>query len=98
MILPRKMLKETIMAHVCPLSTCFMAKSDHYIPSEYRSAIFYTSPEQEKVAKEVTAQVQKDHFDSKGKKIVTQIVPATKWFEAEDYHQEYLIKNPSGYQ
>jgi hypothetical protein len=67
-------------------------------PTEYRSAIFTTTDEQARVAREVTDQVQKDHFDSNGKKIVTEITPAPKWFEAEDYHQEYLIKNPSGYQ
>lgn len=65
---------------------------------EYRSAIFTIDDEQARIAREVTAQVQKDHFDPQGKKIVTEITPATKWFEAEDYHQEYLIKNPSGYQ
>lgn len=67
-------------------------------PTEYRSEIFTTSEDQERIAKEVTAQVQKDHFDTKGKKIVTQITPASKWHLAEDYHQEYLIKNPTGYQ
>jgi len=65
--------------------------------TQYRSAIFTTTDDQARIAREVTAQVQKDHFDSKGKKIVTEISPATKWFEAEDYHQEYLINNPSGY-
>jgi peptide-methionine (S)-S-oxide reductase len=65
---------------------------------EYRSAIFTIGDEQARVAREVTAQVQKDHFDAKGKKIVTEITPAPKWFEAEEYHQEYLIRNPSGYQ
>lgn len=82
---------------------------------EYRSAIFYNTPEQEEVAKRVTEEVQKKHFDPKGtslpsasggrsdylpigKKIVTQIVAAGPWWDAEDYHQEYLHKNPSGYQ
>ena len=63
-----------------------------------KSAIFTNSDEQLEIAKRVTAQVQKDHFDAKGKKIVTEISPAGKWWDAEDYHQEYLHKNPSGYQ
>jgi len=33
-----------------------------------------------------------------GKKIVTEILPAGQWWNAEDYHQLYLFKNPSGYQ
>lgn len=66
--------------------------------TQYRSAIFYHSPEQLEIAKRVTEEVQKKHFDPKGKKIVTAIVPAGPWYDAEDYHQEYLFKNPSGYQ
>lgn len=65
---------------------------------EYRSAIFTNSDEQYEVAKRVTDEVQKKHFDPKGQKIVTEITPAGKWWDAEDYHQEYLHKNPDGYQ
>ncbi|KAF9392566.1 Peptide-methionine (S)-S-oxide reductase [Podila verticillata] len=64
--------------------------------TQYRSAIFTHSPEQEQTAREVTAKIQQLHF--KGKKIVTQIVPAGDWFDAEDYHQKYLVKNPHGYE
>ncbi|KIP12201.1 hypothetical protein PHLGIDRAFT_62478 [Phlebiopsis gigantea 11061_1 CR5-6] len=68
------------------------------VGTQYRSAIFYHSPEQEAVAKRVTEEVQKKHFDSIGKKIATEIIAAGPWWDAEDYHQEYLHKNPSGYQ
>ncbi|KAF9364839.1 Peptide-methionine (S)-S-oxide reductase [Mortierella sp. NVP85] len=61
--------------------------------TQYRSAIFYHSPEQEEIANRVTAQVQEKHYK---KKIVTQIVPAGPWYNAEDYHQKYLDKNPHG--
>jgi len=66
--------------------------------SQYRSAIFTHSDEQEATAKRVTAEVQEKHFTPKGKKIVTTIQPAGQWFDAEDYHQEYLFNNPDGYQ
>lgn len=66
--------------------------------SQYRSAIFYNTPEQATIAKRVTEEVQKKHFDPIGKKIVTEIVQAGKWWDAEDYHQLYLFKNPMGYQ
>ncbi|KAF9274028.1 Peptide-methionine (S)-S-oxide reductase [Mortierella alpina] len=63
--------------------------------TQYRSAIFYHSPEQQDIAHQVTAAVQAAHFKNK---IVTQIVPAGTWFDAEDYHQKYLEKNPQGYE
>ncbi|KAF8325193.1 peptide methionine sulfoxide reductase MsrA [Cantharellus anzutake] len=66
--------------------------------TQYRSAIFYSSPEQKEIAENVTSEVQEKYFTPKGKSIVTQIVEAGKWWDAEDYHQEYLFKNPDGYQ
>ncbi|EJD04744.1 peptide methionine sulfoxide reductase [Fomitiporia mediterranea MF3/22] len=66
--------------------------------TQYRSAIFYHSPEQKRIAEQVTQDVQKAHFDRRNAKIVTSIEPAGMWYDAEEYHQEYLFKNPSGYQ
>lgn len=77
------------------VESSFLDKSYH---SEYRSAIFFTTPEQKDVAESVTKDVQSLHFDSKGKKIVTEILPAGPWYDAEEYHQEYLFNNPNGYQ
>ncbi|ORY33355.1 peptide methionine sulfoxide reductase MsrA [Naematelia encephala] len=64
--------------------------------SQYRSAIFYHSPEQKEIAEKVTQEVQEKYL--KGKPIVTQIVPAGDWWEAEPHHQEYLDNNPGGYE
>jgi len=66
--------------------------------TQYRSAIFYNSPEQKAVAEAVTKEVQDTYFTKKGKSIVTQVVEAGEWWSAEDYHQSYLFKNPDGYQ
>jgi peptide-methionine (S)-S-oxide reductase len=57
---------------------------------QYRSAIFFHSPEQETAAKTSKEQLEKSRRFSKP--IVTQIVPAVTFFEAEDYHQQYLEK------
>jgi len=57
---------------------------------QYRSAIFYHSPEQEQAAKASKEQLQKS--GSFTRPIVTQIVPAVTFYEAEDYHQQYLEK------
>jgi len=66
--------------------------------TQYRSAIFYHTPEQKVIAERITQEVQEKYFAPAGKKIVTQIVEAGPWWDAEEYHQLYLFKNPSGYQ
>ena len=65
------------------------------VGSQYRSAIFVTSPEQKKVAEEVKARVQ-----ASGKwkgPIATEIVEAGPFTPAEGYHQDYFEKHPGGY-
>jgi peptide methionine sulfoxide reductase msrA/msrB len=65
------------------------------IGTQYRSAIFYVDEAQRK-----TAEQAKDHAQKSGrwkKPVVTEIVAATKWWPAEDYHQDYLVKHPGGY-
>ena len=63
--------------------------------TQYRSAIFYNSPEQKKIAEKVKNEVS---LSGKWKNpVVTEIVPATTFYPAEDYHQKYLQKNPGGY-
>jgi peptide-methionine (S)-S-oxide reductase len=61
----------------------------------YRSAIYYTSEDQRLVALDTIADV-----DASGLwpgKVVTQVEPLGDFWEAEDYHQDYLVKNPNGY-
>jgi peptide-methionine (S)-S-oxide reductase len=63
--------------------------------SQYRSAIFFHSPQQKKMAEQV-----KHEVDRSGKwpqKVVTQILPAGDFWSAEEVHQDYLQKNPAGY-
>lgn len=65
------------------------------VGTQYRSAIFYHSDEQKRVAERVKAEVEKS---GKWKRpIVTAIVPASEFWSAESYHQDYLRKNPGGY-
>ena len=65
------------------------------IGSQYRSAIFYTSDEQRKTAERVKTQVDKS--GKWNRPIVTEITKATVFYSAEEYHQDYLKKNPGGY-
>ncbi|WP_285037995.1 peptide-methionine (S)-S-oxide reductase MsrA [Plantibacter sp. lyk4-40-MEA-4] len=61
----------------------------------YRSAIFFTSPEQERVARDTIADV-----DASGLwpgKVVTEVEPVSEFWEAEPEHQDYLERIPWGY-
>lgn len=65
------------------------------VGTQYRSSIFYHSEEQKK-----TALAVKEKVNASGKwpkPIVTEIIPATTFYSAESYHQDYLQKNPGGY-
>ena len=63
--------------------------------SSYRSAIFYLDDEQKRVAEDTIADV-----DASGLwpgKVVTEVVPAAEFWEAEPEHQDYLLRIPNGY-
>jgi len=65
------------------------------IGTSYRSAIFYTSPEQKAVAEDTIADV-----DASGLwpgKVVTEVAPVGDFWEAEPEHQDYLERIPNGY-
>jgi methionine-S-sulfoxide reductase len=65
------------------------------IGTQYRSAIFPQSPEQEVTARRV---IERVNASGKWRKpITTSIEPAGTWYSAETYHQDYLRKNPGGY-
>jgi len=67
--------------------------------TQYRSAIYYETAEQEKVAHEVTERYQPELAKRGYGPITTEIRPAaeTPYYYAEDHHQQYLLKNPFGY-
>jgi peptide-methionine (S)-S-oxide reductase len=63
------------------------------VGTQYRSAIFYHSPDQKAVAEDVISVFTKDKvFD---RPIVTEVIPAGPFYIAEDYHQEYFARNPA---
>jgi len=63
--------------------------------TQYRSAIFATTPEQERTAAEVVARV--DRSGRWTRPVVTEVVPAGAFTRAEEVHQRYLVKHPDGY-
>jgi peptide-methionine (S)-S-oxide reductase len=59
------------------------------VGTQYRSAIFPHSPEQEAAARAAIARVQQEY----DRPVVTTIEPLATWYPAEDYHQEYVVKD-----
>ena len=71
------------------------------VGTQYRSAVFPTTAAQESLAREMIKTYQKVLTEGGYGDIVTEIVPAPAagaFYPAEDYHQQYLAKNPGGYQ
>ncbi len=62
------------------------------VGTSYRSAIFYTNEEQEKLAKAYIAQLDREKIFPKP--IVTEVTPLKGFYRAEDYHQDYAYYNP----
>lgn len=62
---------------------------------QYRSAIFYHNEEQHRLALQSKAELEKNKTFKEP--VVTEIVPATEFYPAEDYHQHYYRKNPIRY-
>jgi peptide-methionine (S)-S-oxide reductase len=63
------------------------------VGTQYRSAVFYHSPEQRETAEQVIAEMEAARvWDSP---IVTEVSPLTQFYPAEDYHQDYFENNPS---
>ena len=61
--------------------------------TSYRSAIFYANDDQKRIAEAYIAQLDAAHAWKH--KIVTQVVPLKAFYRAEDYHQDYALKNPN---
>ncbi len=70
-------------------------RQENDIGTQYRSAIFYQSEDQR-----LTAERKKTEVGASGKwkrEIQTQIVPSARFWDAEEEHQDYLLKHPDGY-
>jgi peptide-methionine (S)-S-oxide reductase len=63
--------------------------------ASYRSAIYYTSPEQKRVAEDTIADVEASKLWPG--KVVTEVAPVGPFWEAEPEHQDYLERYPEGY-
>ena len=68
-------------------------KQENDIGAQYRSGIYYKNESDKTIIDEVTLEVQRKYST----KIVTEVLPLKNYFLAEEYHQNYLEKNPDGY-
>jgi len=67
------------------------------VGTQYRSAIYAYSPEQRAAAEASRAMFQDELTKAGHRRITTEIADAPPFYYAEDYHQQYLHKNPGGY-
>ena len=67
------------------------------VGTQYRSAIYWTTEEQREVAERLAAAYEPVVRERGYGPITTEIAPAPTYYYAEDYHQQYLAKNPNGY-
>lgn len=63
------------------------------VGTQYRSAIFYHNPQQKRVAEELIAELNESNLWPDP--IVTEVTPFERFYEAEEYHQEYYANNPN---
>ena len=61
--------------------------------TQYRSGIYYTTPEQKDAADEIIRQMSQDK--TFGSPIVTEVLPLSNYWPAEEYHQDFFEKNPN---
>lgn len=90
---PSKVSYERLLKHFWKIhDPTTLNRQGNDVGSQYRSIIFYHTPEQQKLAEEAKKALQ-----SSGKykdRIVTEIIPAAAFYKAEEYHQDYLVKKP----
>ena len=67
------------------------------IGTQYRSGIYTYTPAQQAAAEQSLANYQQALKQAGYPAVTTEILPASEFYYAEDYHQQYLAKNPDGY-
>lgn len=68
-------------------------RQGHDLGTQYRSGIYFTTPEQEEVAQELIREMRESGVYRQS--IVTEVLPLANYWAAEDYHQDYFAKHPT---
>jgi peptide-methionine (S)-S-oxide reductase len=89
-VLPYRELLQIFFAFHDPTT---LDRQGNDVGTQYRSAIYHHSPEQERTAREVIEQLERDGtWDDP---IVTEVTPLDRFYPAEEYHQQYFQRNPT---
>jgi peptide-methionine (S)-S-oxide reductase len=70
-----------------------MNRQGNDVGTQYRSGIYYTNAEQKQVAEDMLRQIGQDKLF--GRPVVTEVLPMTNYWPAEEYHQDFFEKNPT---
>jgi peptide-methionine (S)-S-oxide reductase len=70
-----------------------MNRQGNDLGTQYRSGIYFTTPEQKQVADDLIREMSQDKLF--GRPIVTEVLPLANYWRAEDYHQDFFEKNPT---
>lgn len=89
-VLPLSLLLSTFFKAIDPIS---VNKQGGDVGLQYRTGIYYTDDEDLAVIKKVFEKVQTGY----NRPLATEVMPLDNFYPAEEYHQDYLEKNPSGY-
>ncbi|WII71243.1 peptide-methionine (S)-S-oxide reductase MsrA [Bdellovibrio sp. 22V] len=93
---PSKLSYEELLVHFFKIHDPTTSnRQGNDVGTQYRSAIFYTTPQQKEDAERMIVRVDKS--GAWKKPVVTQVVKAGEFWKAEEFHQDYLQKNPGGY-
>jgi methionine-S-sulfoxide reductase len=91
---PKKVSYETLLRHFFRLhDPTHLNRQGPDIGDQYRSAIFYTSDQQQKIAEKIKQKIQKNYKNT----VVTEVKKATEFYPAEEYHQKFTEKNGNGF-
>jgi len=84
--------KEVLQIFFATHDPTTLNRQGHDVGTQYRSAVFYHSEEQKRVAEEVIREInEQEIYDDP---IVTEVTEFTNFYSAEDYHQDYFANNP----
>ena len=86
-------LKELLLYYFKVIDPVALNKQGNDVGTQYRTGIYYLNEEQKDVAKSLVDLKQKEYNNP----ILVEILALDNFYEAEDYHQDYLKKNPQGY-
>ena len=89
-VLPLRLLVELYFKAIDPLSLNRQGEDEG---TRYRTGVYYTDPEDLPVIEDVFNQVRRDL----GAPLAVELEPLRNFYSAEEYHQDYLEKNPDGY-